>query len=84
MRSTTASDDALLLDEIERRVMDWEEVNVQFKRIAIPGSGPSAWKVSFKVDKVKSQSKRMISGGGATLREAFENAFVEAAVARIE
>lgn len=76
MPSTTASDDELLLDAIERQVMQ-HDMSVTLQRCWVNASRPSSWQVTFKMDAARNDGngKKWAGGGGYTLRDALEKAF---------
>jgi len=76
MQSTTASDDELLLDAVERQVMQ-HDMSITLQRCWVNASRPCSWQVTFKMDASRSdgKGKKWASGGGHTLREALERAF---------
>lgn len=80
-----SAEDTAMLDGLERNIIqEWESFSVEFTRVALPGSGSGRWKVSFKSD-MKSEKRSVLStGGGATLREALTNAFVDRIATRLE
>lgn len=86
MPTTTVSDDGALLDAIERQIMDCD-MSVTLKRCWVNVGRPSHWQVSFETDAsaaalAKAEGKQPVrtvwaKGGGVTLREALQAAFVD-------
>lgn len=79
------SADEALLDAIERQVMEYD-MSVSIKRCVSNAHRPDAWQVVFKTDAalVNGQGgKTWAAGGGRTLREAFEKAFLGVVTKRL-
>lgn len=84
MPTTTASDDDNLLDAVERQVMEYN-MAVVIQRCWINYDRPSSWQVAFKTDASKhgGEGRTFAMGGGVTLREALQKAFVDVATSRL-
>lgn len=80
--------DMAMLDATEKQVMEsWESFTVEFERIHMPGRHEGSWKVSYRTQAKTGGDKKggyMAMGGGATLRQAMQAAFLDRVSTRLD